>query len=76
MFQYSVTRQEYGVRLDGGCRVVRLSGYVLRWTYNGKRDSSDCYGCSYHRTHRGLMVALNNRKRASLHWNHSTERDT
>jgi len=56
-------------------RVVRIGGldevittrehYALRWSYNGKRDESDCYGVSAHDTLRGARIAMALRRRAA-----------
>jgi hypothetical protein len=59
-------------------RIVRVGGldepittpehYQLRWSYNGRRDATDYYGASCHKTLRGARIAMANRRRASLAW--------
>jgi len=59
-------------------RIVRIGGldevittrehYSLRWSYNGKRDATDCYGVSAHDTLRGARIARANRERAAQRW--------
>lgn len=56
-------------------RIVRVGGldevittrehFALRWSYNGRRDETDCYGASAHDTLRGARIAWANRERAA-----------
>jgi len=45
--------------------IVTREHWVLRWSYNGKRDDSDYYGVSAHDTLRGARIAMANRERAA-----------
>ena len=71
-FQATITHVEPSrrtVRIGGLDEVITTrEHYALRWSYNGRRDETDCYGVSAHDTLRGACVARANRRRAALKW--------
>lgn len=56
------------IRRTGGLDEVIRSpeGYRLAWSLNGKRDSSDTYGVSWHTTLKGARIARTLRKKTLL----------
>jgi hypothetical protein len=69
MFHYSIQEQKENWHKCVKEWIHTLPGFILRFSYNGKQDESDYYGISFHKTHKGAMIALANRKRASKQFN-------
>lgn len=68
MFDSEIQHVMPSIRVDHLGAIATREHYTLRWTYNGRRDDTDCYGVSAHDTLRGARIAQRNRERATNNW--------